>query len=55
MPAKSDGPDRDPKQDAAARVWAQETRRRGEAGELTDDSEYVARRLAKEKRKLERS
>ena len=47
-------PERDPRDDAKARAWAAETRRRGEAGELTDDAAYLARKLAEEKRKLEK-
>jgi hypothetical protein len=54
MTALPNDSDRDPKDDAKARKWADETRRRGEAGQLTDDSAYLARRLAEEKRKLKR-
>ncbi|MBA2327446.1 MAG: hypothetical protein H0V95_12500 [Actinobacteria bacterium] len=46
--------ERDPQDDAQARAWAEEARRRGEAGELKDDSAYLARKLAEEKRKLKR-
>jgi hypothetical protein len=45
--------DRDPKDDEQARKWAEETRRRAEAGGLPDESDYVAGKLAEEKRKLE--
>jgi len=55
MTAKSDRSDRDPKDDAQARQWAEEARRQGEAGQLADDSDYVARKLTEEKRKLKRA
>ena len=48
-------PDRDPRDDAAARRWAEETRQYGEDGTLTDDSVYLARKLVEEKRKGKRS
>jgi hypothetical protein len=44
----------DPEDAAAKRHWADEARRRGESGELADDSEYLKRRLTEEKRKLTR-
>lgn len=47
-------PDRDPEDDAEARAWAEQKRRQGEAGKLTDDSTYVKRKLDEEKRKLKR-
>jgi uncharacterized protein YciI len=40
--------------DASARRWAEEARRQAEAGKLADDSDYVAEKLAEEKRKLKR-
>ena len=46
--------ERDPGEDAKARAWAEKTQRRAEAGELPDDAEYLARKLAEEKRKLKR-
>ena len=52
MTAKSDRSDRDPKDDAQARQWAEAARRQGEAGKLADDSDYLARKLTEEKRKL---
>ncbi|MCJ7795450.1 MAG: hypothetical protein MUQ56_01550 [Thermoleophilia bacterium] len=55
MTAKADRSDRDPKDDAQARQWAEEARRHGEAGQLADDSDYVARKLTEEKRKLKRA
>jgi hypothetical protein len=54
MTARPDPTDRDPKEDASARRWAEEARRQAEAGRLADDSDYVAEKLAEEKRKLER-
>jgi hypothetical protein len=54
MPVEPKRSDRDPRDDAAARRWAEETRREGEVGKLADDSEYLARKLAEEKRKLKR-
>lgn len=54
MPTAPKRSERDPEDDAKARAWARETRRRGEAGELQDDSEHLQRKLAEEKRKLER-
>ena len=44
-------PERDSKDAAEARRWAAEMRRRGEAGELTDDIPYLKRQLAEERRK----
>jgi len=54
MTARRNHSNRDPKDDAEARAWAEKTRRQGETGELGDDSAYVARKLAEEKRKLKR-
>ena len=53
MTAKSDHSDRDPEADAKARLWAEEARRKGGAGELDDDSEFLVGKIAEEKRKLE--
>jgi hypothetical protein len=55
MSAPVDDSDRDPNDDAAARKWSEETRRRAESGALNDDSEYLARKLAEEKGKLKRT
>lgn len=55
MSAPAERSDRDPKDDAAAREWSEETRRQAESGALADDSEYLARKLAEEKRKLKRT
>jgi len=46
--------ERDTGDDAKAREWAEATRLRADAGELSDDAEYLARKLAEEKRKLKR-
>jgi hypothetical protein len=54
MTARPDPTDRDPKDDASARRWAEESRRQAEAGKLADDSDYLAEKLAEEKRKLKR-
>ncbi len=54
MAKPSKPPARDPKDRGAARQWANDMRRRGEAGELSDDTEYLERKLAEEKRRLER-
>jgi hypothetical protein len=43
-------PKRTPEEIAEARRWAEEMRRKGEAGELKDDIPYLKRRLAEEKR-----
>ena len=40
-----------PEEAAEWREWAQEMRRRGEAGELTDAIPYLKRKLAEERRK----
>ncbi|HEU5302585.1 MAG TPA: hypothetical protein VFW06_10150 [Acidimicrobiia bacterium] len=55
MPARPKRSNRDPKDDARAREWAATTRREGEAGELVDDSDFMARKLAEEKRRLNRA
>jgi len=47
-------PKRSPEEIAEARRWAEEMRRRGEAGELTDDIPYAKRKLAEERRRLNR-
>ena len=52
--APTSKPDRYPVDDAKARVWAERTRRQAEAGELSDDAAYLARKLDEEKRKLKR-
>jgi hypothetical protein len=44
-------PKRDPDDDAKARAWADRARGDAEAGKLADDADYLARRLAEEKRK----
>lgn len=44
---------RDPKDDADARRWSHETRRRAEHGELSDDSDYLAAKIAEETGNLE--
>jgi hypothetical protein len=54
MTARPDPSDRDPKDDADARKWAEDSRRQAEAGKLADDSDYLAQKLAEEKRKLKR-
>jgi len=54
MVSPGDRSDRDPADDAAARKWSEETRRRAERGELADDSEYLTRQLAEEKSKTKR-
>jgi len=54
MADRSIPPKRTPEEIAEARRWAQEMRRRGEAGELTDDIPYLKRKLAEEKRKHQR-
>ena len=46
---------RDPEDDARARAWAKEIREKAESDELENDGEYVAQRLAEEKRRLKRS
>ena len=55
MPTQRDRPERDPKDDANAREWAERTRREAEAGKLVDDADYLAQKLAEEKRKIKRS
>ena len=47
--------DRDPKDDARAREWAATARRKAGAGEPVDDSDFIARKLAEEKRRLDRA
>jgi hypothetical protein len=54
MSHPSDRAGRNPQDDAAARKWSEETRRRAERGELADDAEYLTRRIAEEKRKTRR-
>jgi hypothetical protein len=54
MPVEPECSDRDEIADAAARRWAEETRRQGDVGEFADDSKYLARKLAEEKLKLKR-
>lgn len=53
MTAETQKQERDPQDDAEARRWVHETRRRAEAGELSDDSDYVAARIAEETGNLE--
>lgn len=55
MPARPKRSNRDPKDEGRAREWAATTRREGEAGELVDDSDFMARKLAEEKRRLNRA
>ena len=55
MSAPRERSGRDAEADAAARKWSEETRRKAETGALPDDSEYLARKLAEEKRKLKRA
>lgn len=55
MAARPKRPARDPKDDARAREWAGTTRRKAAAGELVDDSDVIAHKLAEEKRKLKRA
>jgi hypothetical protein len=54
MPARPDRSERDPKDDANAREWAENSRREAEAGKLVNDADYLAQKLAEEKRKLKR-
>jgi hypothetical protein len=44
--------DRDRKDDAEARRWVKKVKKLGEQGKLTDDSAFVAEKLAEVKRKL---
>lgn len=54
MPDREMPPKRTPEEIAEARRWAEEMRRRGEAGELTDDIPWVKRKLAEERRRHKR-
>ena len=54
MPARPDRSERDPKDDANAREWAENSRREAEAGKLVNDADYLAQKLSEEKRKLKR-
>ena len=55
VPTQRDRSERDPKDDANAREWAERTRREAEAGKLVDDADDLAQKLAEEKRKIKRS
>ena len=47
-------PERNEKDDADARAWADEMKRRAEQGELVDDTPYLKQRLQELARKLNR-
>ena len=55
VPTQPNRSERDPKDDANARKWAEKTRRDAEAGKLVEDTDYPTQKLAEEKRKLKRA
>jgi hypothetical protein len=50
--APQDLPERNEKDDAEARAWAEEMKRRAEQGDLADDTPYLRQKLQELARKL---